>query len=351
MHATYSLPTDKLKAWFDARLSKEDYQAARRAGFIFWHGSKCFAAKWSPTAEDFLRQMGIEDIQADDRPDDVEARVERFTGYADSAATSAESSQKYLDERANTERRRKNAINGIEKGLALAEHWQERIEGAIRAAQYKDRPDVIARRIRGLEADRRRNVTAITINEKVKPIISEGAEMFWAGHGRAGHWITKARLEQFRPYHERWIAHIDRRLEYENACLVAAGGAPEVLRPERKKAIQPRGVAKIRNGKTPEFLGAAGINRGFSRSNPDLAWRLIYKVNRTSIVIVNSQTTTDGKTTYHLRKEEIYGIGDLKTRAEVAAEMPELHEMYEKIEAIKQRNAERKAAQPVQVAA
>lgn len=115
MHATYSIPSDKLKAWFDARLSPEDYQRARKAGFVFWHGSKCFAAKWSPQAEDFVRDMGIADIEADDSPDDVEARVDRFTKYAESAEKSAESSQTYLDERANTERRRKNAINGFKK--------------------------------------------------------------------------------------------------------------------------------------------------------------------------------------------------------------------------------------------
>lgn len=319
---------------------------------MYWHGSKCFAAKWSPTAEDFLRDMGIESINQDDQPDDVEARVERFSGYAENAERSAESSQNYLDERANTERRKANAINAIERNLSLAEHWQDRIAGAIRHAQYKERPDVIARRILGLEADRRRQVAAITINEKVKPYTSDGVESFWVGHSRGGHWTTKERLEKFRPYHERWIAHIDRRLEYENACLVAAGGCPEVLRPERKKTVQPKGVTSIKNGKKPEFLGAAAIWNGFSRSA--ITWRLIYKVNRTSIVIATSQETINGsgekKTSYYLRKTEIYGCADFKTREEVAKEMPELHEMYEAIEGIKQRNAER-AAQREQVAA
>lgn len=88
MHATYSIVTDKLKAWFDSRLSEADYKAARHAGFVFWHGSKCFAAKWSTQAEDFLRDMGIAEVQEDDRPDDVEARVERFQGYADGAEKS-----------------------------------------------------------------------------------------------------------------------------------------------------------------------------------------------------------------------------------------------------------------------
>lgn len=345
MHATYSITSDKLKAWFDSRLSTEDYQRARRAGFQFWHGSKCFAAKWSPTAEDFLADMGITEIQPDDQPDDVEARVERFAGYAESAEKQAESSQTYLDERANTERRRVNAINAIEKNLDAARHWQDRIAGAIRNAQYKERPDVIARRIRGLEADRRRHEKSFTPKPGVAPLMYEGEQQIFVGGGRGGHWIKASALPGIKTWAERWIAHIDRRLEYENACLVAAGGAPEVLRPERKKAVQPKGVSKTRNGKTPECLGAAGLYLGLSRQ--EIGWRLIYKVNRTSIVIANSQVTIDGsgkeKTTYYLRKEEIYPIADVKTRAEVAKEMPELHEMYEAIEAIKARNAERKA--------
>ncbi len=150
MHATYNITNDKLKAWFDSRLSTEDYNAARRAGFVYWHGSKCFCAKWSVRAEDFLRGMGLAEITEDDSPDDVKARVDRFNKYAQSAETSAEHSQNYLATGANTERRRENALRAIDKNLSEAEHWQRRIAGAIRAATYKDKPDVIARRIRGL---------------------------------------------------------------------------------------------------------------------------------------------------------------------------------------------------------
>jgi len=37
-----------------------------------------------------------------------------------------------------------------------AQYWQDRAKGAIRLAKYKERPDVRARRIKGLEADKRK---------------------------------------------------------------------------------------------------------------------------------------------------------------------------------------------------
>lgn len=353
MHATYNITNDKLRAWFDSRLPEDDYKRARQLGFVYWHGSKCFAAKWSPGAEDFLREMGIESIEQDDRPDDVESRVERFSGYAEKAEAAAESSENYLNERANTERRRENAINGIQKNLELAEHWQERIAGAIRNAQYKERPDVIARRIRGLEADRRRFEREITINDKVKPDTDrQGVTRYWIGHGRGGSWRTQEQIDAAKPWANRWIAHIDRRLEYENACLVAAGGCPEVLRPERKKAIQPKGVQKTRDGGTPEFLGTAGF-RGYlaRRESPISSWRLIIKVNRTTIEVMDKQATIDGegktRTRFFVGKKPIYEIDALKTRQEVQAEMPGLHEDYERLEAIRERIKEQTKAQEV----
>ena len=95
MQATYNICDDKLRASFDARLPEDQYKQIRAAGFSYWHGSKLFVAKWSVTAEDKLREFGIEEIEDDDQPDDVEARVDRFSGYADNAEQSAESASNY----------------------------------------------------------------------------------------------------------------------------------------------------------------------------------------------------------------------------------------------------------------
>lgn len=389
MKATYNITTDKLKAWFDERLPDHDYKAMRFAGFLFWHGSKCFVAKWSPRAEDLLLELGIESIEADDQPDNVEARVDRFAKYAKSAEQSAESSENYLNERANTERRRKNAINSIEKNLGVAEHWQQRIEGAIRHAQYKERADVIARRIRGLNTDSRRqmkyikeaqsfldlwNAPGLTL-EQAKQIANhgsggsmcftkdkyplsdyEGMQSIWGALDKGVITAEQARdlsvgkHERQIALSTRWGNHIARRMEYEKAACAAAGGAPEILEPVRKKAVQPKGPAKTRNGAVCEFLGAAGFRGGMRYSGPCDVWRLIVKVNRTSVEILQRQETTDGKITYYIRKEEAWGIGEVKTPAEVAAQFPEMLEDWKRVGEIKKRNAER-AAQKAQVAA
>jgi hypothetical protein len=352
MRASYNITNDKLKVWFDDRLPEDDYKSARRCGFTYWHGSQCFAAKWSTQAEDFLFDMGVESVEQDDAPDNVEARVDRFSNYAEKAETSAASSEQYLNERANTERRRENAVNGIERNLELARHWQERIDGAIRHAQYKERPDVIARRIRGLETDRKRMVNAFTPVPGVKPITEDGELAFWCSNGgRSGSWLKVSKLPAIKAWAERWIAHIDRRLEYERACCEAAGGAPEILNPVRKKAVQPKGVQKTRKGETPEFLGAVGFHSSYSLNSP-LDWRLVTKVNRNTVEIMSKQTSVDGsgkqQTRFFTRKAEIYSIAAVKTRKEVQAEMPELHEDWERLQAALLRIKEFKAAQTQQ---
>lgn len=346
MKATYNITNDKLKFWPAERLPTETYQRARSHGFTFWHGSKCFAAKWTPGGEDFVSELGgiIED---DDTPDDTEARVQRFAGYAERAQGQAESSQNYLDTKANTERRRENAVNGIERGLEQAEHWQRRIEGAIRHAQHREQPDVIARRILGLEADRRREIASFTIKEGVAPHVYEGNTHVFVGGGRGGHWISEDKLAGIKAHAERWIAHLDRRLQYENAVLEASGRSMAGMRPERKKAVVPKGKAKARDGAALEVGGAAGFNSSYGSTKPDV-WRIILGVNRTTVDLLNIGRSTDasGATvpTYHKHRDEAYGIITARTAAQVKELMPEEHAHFLKVQAILQRQAERKAA-------
>lgn len=350
MKASYNITNDKLKFWPDARLPEDQYKAARHAGFIWWHGSKCFAAKWSTQAEDLILGMGgvIED---DDQPDDVESRVERFSKYAERAEQKAESSQNYLDTSANTERRRKNAVNGIEKGLDEARHWQERIQGAIRAASYKEKPDVIARRIRGLESDLARYVNKSTVYEP-QPVCGQGADQVWVGKGRGGYWATQDKFEGIKAHYARWIEHAKRRIEYEMACLEAAGGCHDVLRPKRKIAVMPKGKAKARDGKALEVGGAVGCNYSYSSRPEDMSWRLIAGVNRSTVDIYSVGKITGGdgqvKDQYSKHRRAAYECETAKTAAEVKAEMPELYAHWVKVNELVKRIAERKAAKLAQ---
>lgn len=158
MQATYNICDDKLRASFDERLSEIDYKAIKAAGFTFWHGSKLFVAKWSVTAEDALIAFGFE-IEDDDRPDDVEARVNRFSDYADNAEQAAESAGSYAERLSSGEarvnptvKRMRDATNRAQSEGERAAYWNSRIARAIAHANYKEQPGVISRRIEKLEA-------------------------------------------------------------------------------------------------------------------------------------------------------------------------------------------------------
>lgn len=276
MKATYNITSDKLKFWPDARLSESEYAEAKQHKFAWWPGSKCFAAKWSPGAEDFVVRLGYE-IAEDDAPDDVESRVERYQGHAERSEQAASSASQYLDsERCNTERRRKNAANGIERNLDTAEHWHRRVEGAIQHAAYRERTDVIGRRILGLEADLRKMQR--NLDEAVslllawdKPDLTLERAMFIANHhDHTSHCFTADKFpaskyagpqslwsamqdrvcthEQARDialenngrkrdWATRWIMHIEDRLVYEKAVYFAQGGTEEQLHPPRRKGM------------------------------------------------------------------------------------------------------------------
>lgn len=345
MKATYNITNDKLKFWPEERLPQERYQYARKCGFAWWPGSKCFAAKWNPRAEDLILEMGGV-IEADDTPDDLESRVQRFEKYAERAQDQAAGGEARL-ETANTDRRKEHALAAVEKGLSEAAHWQRRIQGAIRRAAYREEPAVIARRIRGLETDRRREVNSFTIKAEM-----DGGVI--VGGGRGGHWITKDKLPAIQAEAERWIAHIDKRLAYENACLEAAGGCHDVLRPQRKKAVQPKGPAKARDGKPFEVGGAAGFHRGYAGNGP-LEWRLVQKVNRSTVELVAIRKSKDDyaeptgphvegqKPVYTIRKVEAYGLSSAKTAEEVRAELPDLYTHWVNLQRILKAREEIKA--------
>ncbi len=145
---------------------------------------------------------------------------------------------------------------------------------------------------------------------------------------------------------QRTAAHITRRIEYETAVLEAAGGCPEVLAPERKKAVQPKGPASV-GGVACQMLGAAGFWQGFRNSGPPDVWRLIVKVNRSTVEILTKETTTAG-VRYYIRKNEAWEIAALKTPEQVRAEFPEMLADWQAVLEIRRRNEERRAARALQ---
>ena len=269
-YATYNICKNELKFFPACRLSQEEYNAfTKGAGFAFWHGQKCFAGAWSVAKEDLIHSYGVE-IVADDRPDDIEARVERFEKYADQHERGAEYAAGRV-ENATTLRRLRLAQNTFENETESAAHWHERIASAIRHADFKVRPDVIARRIKGLEADLRKQ------EKSIKELLAH-VDRFYSDFQRANgiawevrradlpddvkaKWLEYLgeKVDSVKRYAQRWIDHLNRRLEYERAYLEAVGGDPAAA------------MSNLKNGDKCVYHGIVMIAAKVSKVNVILA--------------------------------------------------------------------------------
>ena len=293
MKATFNITSNRFKFYpGEERLSEEQNQLRKRYNFNWYPGQKCFSAIWTPQAEDWILSFGIE-IEEDDTFDDVEGRVKRYQKYAENDERDAEHAQERLVN-ANTTRQAKQAEGTARAKLEEAEYWQGRIAGAIRHAAYKDRPDVIGRRIKGLEKDQRKQTKNKEqgkkwmklwqgIPENISRKDGEPTSIFEAAkylanydplhhsrcwpasqypkstyEGERSIWsvlddqvITGEEAQEIAiqahtksiAHADRWLTHLARRLEYEKAYLTAVAGeekAEAVLAPKPKRvAVAP----------------------------------------------------------------------------------------------------------------
>ncbi len=185
---TYSPEDNKLRLYAGGRLDKETYNRVRSAGFRWAPKQELFVApKWTPSREDLLLKMcgeiGDEDTSLVDR---AEIRAERFEDYSDKRANDAHAAKEGVQEITkhipfgqpilvghHSEKRARKDAEKIENGMKRAvkmwetsEYWQYRAEGALRHAKYKERPDVRARRIKKIEAAKRKEEKNIKEAEK-----------------------------------------------------------------------------------------------------------------------------------------------------------------------------------------
>lgn len=336
--ATYSPEDNKLRFYPFARLAREDYDRIKAAGFIWAPKQELFVAPmWTPGREDLLLEwcgeIGDEDKSLVER---AEERSERFEDYSESRRDDAESAHKSVAAIADhipfgqpilvghhSEKRARKDAERIENGMRRAvkmweqsKYWEQRAASAISHAKYKERPDVRARRIKKIEADKRgqergtavackflalwnnpaKELTmdrAIAISNSGECHISqcfplkdyprelpasqyEGDMGLWsaltgrvitAEQARA---IATGQHERGNARRARWINHYENRLAYERAMLSADGGT----------------VAE-RTG--PEVGGACKCwcNRG---------WSKIQKVNKVSVTVLDNwgNTNADG---------------------------------------------------------
>jgi protein-L-isoaspartate O-methyltransferase len=308
--ATYSPDDNKLRLSAAHRLDAETYARVSSAGFKWAPKLEQFVAPcWTPEREDLALELAGE-IDDEDTTllERAEDRADRFEGYQSRRRAEAESARQAVDSIAqrfeggqpiilghhSTRKalRDKSKIDtGMRRALNLwrtSEYWKERAAGAIRHAKYKERPDVRHRRIKTLEAERRR-----WIREKEKaagwlklwesidnpaslkrkdgqPTTTLERARFLAGTSN----LTVARTGEkrwsawdvLRPEDERWegcpemtieqvqaaareayprtmahcdrwIEHLDNRLTYERAMLDEQGGYQEAPKKPSKAEL------------------------------------------------------------------------------------------------------------------
>lgn len=295
--ATYSPEDNKLRLYASWRLDAETYARVKAAGFKWAPKQELFVAPmWTPSREDLLIQLAGE-IDDEDKSlvDRAEERAERFEDYSEARQEDADRAHAAVHAIADnipfgqpilvghhSEKHARRDAEKIDNGMRRAvkmweqsKYWEQRAAGALRHAKYKERPDVRGRRIKGLEADKRRQeryLATYTQSLEVwrKVAATEDAEQrdklaeFVSGRDSAhlsykfplseyprtehtyegdmslysaiiDHIIDGAKAAELAirtlerctrdgsSYH-RWIAHYNNRIAYERAMLAEDGG-------------------------------------------------------------------------------------------------------------------------------
>ena len=287
--ASYSPDDNKLRLYAATRLDAETYRRAKAAGYRWAPKQELFVCpRWTPQAEDLALELAGDIVDEDmSLVERAEARAERFEGYSERREREGDAAQAAVAAIAegipfgqpilvghHSEKRARKDAERIERGMRkalrlfdTAEYWTQRAAGAIRAAKYKERPQVRARRIKTLEAERRKRVAAYTPQEPRQECLQEpwcsprckicGRDRYaaeaceghafgldptrppktlhvWAGSKGSGHWVEVSRLPAIETAQSRWIAHLDKRLSYERAMLEAEGATNLLDKPKRR---------------------------------------------------------------------------------------------------------------------
>lgn len=373
--ATYSPEDNKLRLYAATRLCAEDYQRVKAAGFAWAPKQDLFVAPmWTPAREDLLIEMcgdvGDEDKSLAER---AEERADRFGQYKQARREDSETARKAVAAISehipmgqpilvghHSERHARKDAERIENGMRKAvkmwetsQYWEARARSAIRHAKYKESPGCRARRIKIIEADKRKMERKKAIHERALKFWNGGFMMrhketgerraleitesnreiirhflgydpdlghmpackhptldqYWSvcdvlrpecsPGGSCPPWtIAQCQERAFEHYQKladqcnRWIAHYDNRLAYERAMLAADGG-----------------TATDRKG--PEVGGACKC-----WASPRGGWCYIKKVNMVSVTIEDDHGNGGRRFTRTIRFDELSAI---MTAAEVQA--------------------------------
>jgi len=331
--ATYCPDDNKLRLYAATRLSADDYARVKAAGFRWAPTQDLFVApSWTPAREDLLLdlcdEIGNEDASLVDRASE---RAERFEDYQGKRLHDAERARAAVATLADgiplgqpilvghhSEGRARRDAERIRHGTLKAvqlwrtsEYWKRRAAGALRHAKYKERPDVRARRIKAIEADKRKTARELALSDafvalwqqlddphtdgrpcdddlrrtRAEYIANRDHGYYEAEHthpsgyvGPCSYWdaltepsITPAMVRdkaladhaRRKAHGQRWIEHHDNRLAYERAMLADAGGT-------------------VADQTGPQVGGACRC-----WASPRGGWSYITKVNRLSVTVLD----------------------------------------------------------------
>lgn len=253
--ATYSPEDNKLRLYPFERLDKETYSLFREGGFIYAPKQGLFVAPmWTPSRarllEKFCGEIGDEETTLAER---AEQRAERFEGYQSKRKNDAESAYKQMQSISqhipmgqpilvghHSERRARKDAERIEsymqktvKMWECSEYWEHRAQGVIGHANYKDRIDVRVRRVKGLEADKRKYEREI---EKSKKFIG-----LWTDPEKE---LTLQRALGIADYDSMWMCFTlekyprgPEKSQYEGNMSIYSALKDEIITPEHAREL------------------------------------------------------------------------------------------------------------------
>lgn len=331
--ATYSPDDNKIRLYASARLDPETYARVKAAGFAWAPKQGLFVAPaWSPSREDLARELAgeidDEDTSLAQRAEDRAERFEEYQAHRQQDASDAHATVSRIMGNIpmgqpvlvghHSERHHRRDLARVDAAMSRAVHnwktaqyWEGRAAAAIAHAKYKERPDVRARRIKKIEAERRKLAAQMETTEAraklwaslvAKNATREQARevanlsSFYVIHddttwrsaydvlapederpfGNCPSWTVeqvadKARAiaDDFAPRAQRWLDHYDMRLAYERAMLAADGG-----------------TVTDRTG--PEKGGACRCWASPGRFDSNAGWSYIVKVNKVSVTVYDN---------------------------------------------------------------
>lgn len=266
--ATYSAEDNKIRIYLSRRLSAEDYAPIKKAGFQSAPKQGCVFAVWSPEREDLALELAGEIVPEETTmAERAEAKAERLEALAHKAAQKSQgffnAAQKlserfymgqpilighHSERKARRDHARSDALmRQSVKSADAVNYWNYKATGVERHANYKNRDDVRARRIKTLLAELRS--LQRPLNEAFKHLEAwenctpENAQTLAGFHGfaplyldkpsvysqlQAGTMTPEEAIETCIKFHisiiegenrKRWIMHTLNRLAYERSEL------------------------------------------------------------------------------------------------------------------------------------